>query len=100
MDFPVYTNIINLFFFLLLSSWLLLFNTPKKDTNVDRIWEQDSESSEKKIDGVWLKHSSRYLANWQHAPPSPTKFEDLKKKNRMKEITFTKKTLHNALDTF
>ena len=49
MDFPVYTNIINLFFFLLLSSWLLLFNTPKKDTNVDRIWEQDSESSEKKL---------------------------------------------------
>ena len=61
--------------------------------------KQDGESSEKKIDGVWLKRSSWYLEKWQHAPPWPTKFEDLKN-DRMKEITFTKKTLHNPLDTF
>ena len=48
MDFTVYANI-NLFFFLLLSTLILLINTPKKDTNIDRIREQDSESSEKKL---------------------------------------------------
>ena len=44
--------ILLMFFFLLLSTLILLINTPKKDTNIDRIREQDSESSEKKIDSV------------------------------------------------
>lgn len=43
MDFPAYTNI-TIFFFTFIQ-----LNTRKKDTNVDRIREQDGKSSEKKL---------------------------------------------------
>ena len=52
MDFPVYTNIINLFFFSLLSSLILLLILLQKTPMLTGLGKQDSESSEKKIDGV------------------------------------------------
>ena len=51
MDFPVYTNIIN-FFFSLLSSLILLLVLLQKTPMLTGLGKQDSESSEKKIDGV------------------------------------------------
>ena len=48
MDFPVYTNIINLFFFSLLSSLILLLILLQKTPMLTGLGKQDSESSKKK----------------------------------------------------